>query len=158
MDGGSEMKKPLLVFFLLWASQALAQSTSVTLNVIDSGGQQSSTSQLLAVTITSDQEFQLDWADYDNNGIVNIIDQTSLSPYYGKTCSILTGTDRSNCIYWDWNLDGKIGIVDLATFSFWYGFQTDSGAGRSQYALDLKWSGCKMLTGDFYNYCIARGF
>ncbi len=134
-----------------------AGSYTINLTTIDSAGQQFSASQSVPVTITPNQEFQLDWADYDNTGIVNIIDQTSISPYYGKTCSSLTGTDRSSCTYWDWNLDGKIGIVDIAHFSYWYDFQTDAGAGRPQYALDLKWSGCTMLTGDSYNYCTARG-
>jgi PKD repeat protein len=130
---------------------------SVTLKISDSAGQQAASSQPLMVTITPNEEFTLDWADYNNDGRVVITDTASFFIYYDIVCETLAEPDRSICNYWDYDLAGRINIVDLARLAIWYGFQTDAGTGRPAYAMDPKWHGCTMLSGDTYNFCSARG-
>ena len=128
----------------------------VVLTTSDSVGHQAMSTQSLLVTITSNEEFTLDWLDYGNDGTIAIDDAASISVYYNKVCSTLSEPDRSMCGYWDYSLAGAINIVDIAQLAIWYSYQTDTGAGRPAYAMDLKWRGCAMLSGDAYNYCVAR--
>ncbi len=101
-------------------------------------------------------EFRFDWADFDNNGTVNIVDIATAAVCFDKTVS---SPDWSQCAYWDFNLNNRIDIVDIAVAASQFGrIEAPPFPGQSQPPLkmDPKWpSECSLLDPSDQPYCKA---
>jgi len=64
---------------------------------------------------TSTAFFLWDWADHNNDGVVDILDVAA-----GGDCYDATPQTRPECAYWDINVSYKIDIVDLAFLATYF--------------------------------------
>ncbi len=106
--------------------------------------------------VTEDQAslktiFELDWADYDNNGKVTIIDIAVVAFVF----------DHSN-LYWDLDLNGVVDIIDISVAAFHFGqsfpdLNSYMGKGVSPGAMDPAWKQlCLALPQPYKSYCQTR--
>ncbi len=101
--------------------------------------------------------FKMDWADYDNDGRITIIDIAHIAINYGRPND-----------YWDLSLHATINILDVAqaAFLFGQGFNQDPypSKGLPQGTMDPGWAGiCRLMpapnSGDTTGaYCTAHFF
>ncbi len=115
---------------------------------LDSGG------QLRRITYTGNpppqalaRNFKLDWADYDNDGSVTIVDVASAALFFNMPSR-----------YWDYNLDGKDDIVDVASVALLYNLAFPAtpypGQGLPPGTMDRSWNTmCGQLPSPDQNYC-----
>ncbi len=102
----------------------------------------------LVSNLTSDTgPFKLDWADYDNNGKVEILDLAQAASVFGQ----MNG-------YWDPNLDGKVDIIDIATVALYYDQSFNGtpypGEGFPLGSIDPMWKAyCGSFSDPIGSYC-----
>jgi len=113
-----------------------------------------------ATMLTYDLAFRFDWADFNNDGQVNILDVAATAICFDTTNASATWPI---CKYWDLNSQNKISIVDLATVAILFGQQSSGnpypGQGLSPGQLDPFWSisgECDNLSGVDHDYCLAN--
>lgn len=100
--------------------------------------------------------FRFDWADFDNDGSVDILDVAQVVHCYG---SKTTASSWAGCAYWDFNTDGKVNILDIASVALVYGSRHDPfpGFGLTAYRMDPYWhSRCSLLQASEKQYCLAN--
>jgi len=102
-------------------------------------------------------EFQFDWADADNLGKVDIVDVATAA-----ACFDLTSNSPvwSNCAYWDFDLDDRIGIVEIARVADQFDTIVTSpfpGEGQAAGVMDPQWHEfCYLLAPIDRAYCESR--
>src|SRR5439155_18367929 len=111
--------------------------------------------------LTYDPAFKFDWADFDNDGQVTILDVASAALCYGSVSQVGSVACPSTVSwYWDIDTNGKIDIIDIANIAIEYGKtlpQTYPGEGLLPGQLDLfLMSRCNFLTGVELAYCHSR--
>lgn len=94
--------------------------------------------------------FELDWADYDNDRRVNIVDMANAARVYNRPD-----------LYWDLTLNGVTDIVDIAIAAGYYGrsFSEEQylGKGHPAGTMDLFWQNvCDQLPDPHGTYCRTR--
>jgi len=102
--------------------------------VATSGGAFTDNFTILA---TDTYGFQFDWADYNNDGRVDILDVAQAAEYFDEICVSLVATPRQ--CYWDLDIDGMVSVVDIARIATLFDIIQLTpylGQGRDEYNLD----------------------
>ncbi len=102
--------------------------------------------------------FEPDWADQDNNGQIELFDLALAATCFNHSTS---STDWSSCSYWDFYMNDRVEIVDLAYAASYYGrtlTEPFPGQGQPVGAMDPRWSQMCSLLNTVVDraYCIAR--
>ena len=133
-----------------------AGNYSIVLTVTDAETVTTTGSQVVTVAPWSPDLFKLDWADYDNNGQVDILDIAVIAFCYGQTTN---SSGWPGCVYWDLDLDGRVIIIDLAYVAFYFGATLLSpfpGQGEPAGNIDGQWEGyCSILIPFDQAYCMS---
>ncbi len=101
----------------------------------------------IAYTGFTNENFRMDWSDYDNNGVVTLQDIASAVLFYDHSSN-----------YWDLNRNGRVDISDVATAALLYGrsFQVEPypGQGLLPGTVDPSWKpSCGQLPQPDQAYC-----
>jgi PKD repeat protein len=137
---------------------SLAQNVTIRVYANDANG---ATSPVVTTTITvvpfPISEFQFDWADADNSGKVDIVDVATAAACFDLTSS---SPAWSGCAYWDFDLDDRIGIVEIAMVADQFDtIVTSPFPGEDQAAgvMDPQWHEfCYLLAPIDRAYCESR--
>ncbi|HLE64552.1 MAG TPA: hypothetical protein VI816_00330 [Candidatus Bathyarchaeia archaeon] len=95
--------------------------------------------------------FELDWADYDNNGVINILDIAQAAFVFDQPHN-----------YWDFSLNGIVDILDIALIAFYFDrtfpLPDYPGEGHPAGQVDPSWPGvfCNNLPDPPRTYCQTR--
>ncbi len=98
-------------------------------------------------TGTQAWDFRLDWADFDNDGTMTLQDAAHAVLNYDSPDP-----------YWDYNLNGKVDIVDMAIMARYFASSFSSspfpGQGQPTGTMEPSWSSqCSLLPTLDQNYC-----
>lgn len=95
------------------------------------------------------RQFELDWSDFDNSGIVDVNDVANAAIMFDQPS-----------LYWDLNLNGITDINDVALVGFYFDQQLAlpyPGQGYSPGMMDSGWNGlCNDLPEPLRTYCATR--
>ena len=115
------------------------QIVTITVTANDVNGASTQQNFILTVLPFPPSRFQFDWADYDNNGGVNIFNIATAALCWLKDSG---SNNWSNCVYWDFNLNDRIDIGDIATAALQYGTVLPTpypGEGQTSGLIDDQW-------------------
>ncbi len=108
----------------------------------------------IVVTVFVPTDFRLDWADWDNSGVIDILDLAQTAFCFDKTSN---STLWTSCKYWDFNLQNKITILDIAIVAFYFDTHLSAGypgQGLPPAQMDPYWKTvCSQLPQPDQNYC-----
>ncbi len=101
--------------------------------------------------------FQFDWADFDNNGKIDIVDAASASFCYNLRADSPTW---ASCVYWDLNLNEQIDVTEVAAIAIRYGEHMATpfpGQSQPSGVMDPQWAMfCSALALADQRYCRGR--
>ena len=111
---------------------------------------------LLAVSSFPPGLFDFDWADWNNDNKITILDVAQVAFCFDKTPT--SPIWSSSCKYWDIYQQSKITILDVALVAFLFdktsGTSPFPGQGQPSGVMDPSWRGvCSLLTQPDQNYC-----
>jgi outer membrane protein assembly factor BamB len=102
----------------------------------------------------SARQFEFDWADCNNDGVIDIVDLVCVSSCFGSN---IHSANWAKCKYEDFYLDGVVNIRDLVKVALLFGMKENSpfpGEGQRLRVMDPVWkSQCSYLTGADAAYC-----
>ncbi len=133
----------------------VVQRVNVTVFAIDADNRPSH-SVTITVTVSplDPALFMFDWADYNNDGKVTVIDVASAAVCFDATVG---SPNWSSCSYWDFNLNGRVDVVDTAFVAAEFDSTAASpypSQGLLVGTLDPQWHQvCGLLTGPEQAYC-----
>jgi hypothetical protein len=128
-------------------SQALDFAQShflVTIHDLRSGA---TYTRVLTTFVGTSNPFEIDWADYDNDGSVNRTDTSAAQAAFGTS-------DR----YWDFDRDGTVDVTDVARVSYHYGqsfgIANFPSQGFTIKTIDPQWKrSCSIFSDPAKTYC-----
>jgi len=97
--------------------------------------------------VGTSNSFEIDWADYNNDGVVNGTDTSAAQAAFGSSDS-----------YWDFNRDGTVDVSDVARVAYHYrqsfGIANFPSQGRPIKTLDPQWkNSCSVFLDPAKGYC-----